>query len=297
MGLGPNRPDFHQPVSGACSSISTLTIYSGTVSDFVVDGSAVYFLDSGSGTVSSLPKTGGAATTLASGLGSPRHIAQDSSFLYWTNYLGGSVMRLPKSGGTPTVIASAAQPTQLQVDDCNVYWYNSLDYTVRKREKSGGGATTTLYTMAAPMTTPFFEQNATSLFLKDVPCSYCEPTIIVLPKSGAPKWTITTTCGYAGAAWFHSTDLDGSLWVCGNTVYADGAVLWSDYPGFFGPAAGPIVQDGADLYFANFVGVRRIQRCANRWPALVVDVPAAQLALDATHVFFSDGKMVGRVLK
>ena len=61
-----------------------------------VDGTNVYWVDEGAGTVMSVPLAGGAPKTLASGQNKPWAIAVDATGIYWTNNGDGTVRVLAK---------------------------------------------------------------------------------------------------------------------------------------------------------------------------------------------------------
>jgi len=80
--------------------------------------------DPAGGSLRSMPKAGGAITTLASGLDGPEHIALDATHAYWTQ--NDQVMRVPLSGGTPEVVASGqVWPRFVAVDGTHAYWATS----------------------------------------------------------------------------------------------------------------------------------------------------------------------------
>lgn len=63
------------------------------------------------GTVRTMVKTGGAATSLATGLNTPQAIALNSSYVYVTESGNNRLVRIAKTGGTPTYLAVGATPT------------------------------------------------------------------------------------------------------------------------------------------------------------------------------------------
>src|SRR5665811_85041 len=78
-----------------------------------IDDTNVYWTDEGgaayTGSVLSVPKSGGAITTLASGQTGPLGIAVTGTDVYWSDHayaqFGAGVMKAPLGGGDPVVIA------------------------------------------------------------------------------------------------------------------------------------------------------------------------------------------------
>ena len=110
-------------------------------SKLVVDASSVYWLED-DGSVKKVPIAGGAVTALATGLLSPRDLAQDSTSLYFTDLQAGKVQRVAKSGGTVTTLASSlTSPFAIAVDSSNVYFVENGNSTLSKVAKTGGAVT------------------------------------------------------------------------------------------------------------------------------------------------------------
>jgi hypothetical protein len=104
---------------GAPTALKTFA--TGTPSDVVTDETNVYWTDlsAGGGSVFSMPLGGGTITTMASSLGSPHHLAVDSTNVYTADSTGGSVFEIPlgSSGVTPKVLVSGTNPIGVAADD------------------------------------------------------------------------------------------------------------------------------------------------------------------------------------
>ncbi len=108
---------------------ATVTVASGLpfLSDFVVDGTYVYFSEQDSGKISKAPIDGGAISTLAYGLGSSYNIlAVDNANLYWIDQL--HIGKVPVNGGNVTyivpggLVSDSYFPNSIAIDSASVYW-------------------------------------------------------------------------------------------------------------------------------------------------------------------------------
>jgi hypothetical protein len=124
------------PVGGGTVSNLVMDATSGSVNfDFLVDdASTVYWSDSGSGSVFSVPKVGGTKSMLATFVSGSAavQLALDGDNIYALSSY--QLARLPKAGGTPVVLASVSgggsdrylagpvDAVALAVDDAFVYW-------------------------------------------------------------------------------------------------------------------------------------------------------------------------------
>jgi len=125
------------PVAGGTPTVLVANAAGGSLDyDYIVDdATTVYWSDSGNQRVSSVPKAGGTAKTLAtfpSGSAAVQIVLDgDNIYALWPREL----VRFPKAGGTPVVLAAVSNPTAanaygglgnnaiaLAVDDSFVYW-------------------------------------------------------------------------------------------------------------------------------------------------------------------------------
>jgi hypothetical protein len=89
----------------------------------VSDDDRAYWVERKSGLVRSIPRTGGVATTLASGQKEAWALVRSGNWIYWTDREGGMVSRVPKTGGSVQVLASALKtPQGLDADGKSIYW-------------------------------------------------------------------------------------------------------------------------------------------------------------------------------
>jgi hypothetical protein len=116
-------PIMKTPIDGGPSSVLAM---GSIVFGVAVDATYVYWADVGSGNVWRVPKCGGPATTVATGLTSPNQIALDDKNLYVTTGLhepSGGIARVAKDGSAVTYLATGLQePFGIAVDDTSVYF-------------------------------------------------------------------------------------------------------------------------------------------------------------------------------
>jgi hypothetical protein len=115
------------PKSGGAPTVLVPTVHA---MNLAIDDQYLYWVqwnDSGSNSsVMRVPKTGGAASVVVSGLTAPSNLAVDASHVYFT--LGAipgatqAVMRVPKAGGAAEALYTGSATGALVVDTHSVYW-------------------------------------------------------------------------------------------------------------------------------------------------------------------------------
>jgi hypothetical protein len=123
----------------------------------VVNGN-VYWADYGSGSILTVPATGGTPVVLAAGQDGPTALTLHGSDLYWTNSGAslaendpvsryGSIAKMPLAGGPVTILVSKLKypAWSLTVNDTHIYWLSSgapyasnLDGAVMRASIEGG---------------------------------------------------------------------------------------------------------------------------------------------------------------
>ena len=135
-------------VAGLCVPMSSLWLATGLATgtntgpaDIAVDEQNVYWSNTADNSISTVPKAGGSAMTVATGQAGPARIALDGTHVYWSNQKGNTIMRAPKDGSAvPTLVATSAyEPNQIVVIGDYVYFG---DGDVERAPAAGGQSVT-----------------------------------------------------------------------------------------------------------------------------------------------------------
>jgi hypothetical protein len=123
-------------VSKTGTSLTNLATGYGSVWGVAVDASTGYFLSRGAKKLSSVSKSGGTVTDLASDL-NPTAIVLDSTHLYFTN--GGELVKIGKNGVGRTALASGYSSLfGLDIDDTHVFFSDIMGAVIVQAPKAGG---------------------------------------------------------------------------------------------------------------------------------------------------------------
>jgi DNA-binding beta-propeller fold protein YncE len=95
------------------------------------DGTAVYWANSGNGTINKLPLGGDTVSSLAIRQADPAGVAVDSRHIYWANQGNGTINEVPLAGGAvTTLVTGQGRPWGVAVDSSHIYWANQGNGTV-----------------------------------------------------------------------------------------------------------------------------------------------------------------------
>jgi hypothetical protein len=126
-GLGGTPGVYQLPITGGVPNLIWSTSAPTQPADITLDGANIYWTDTAGGSVYSMPLTGGAAQTLASGMSNPRTIARDSKNVYFTADTG--IFEVPIGGSSPTMLAPepvGSQSYAIAADDNDNLVYFSI---------------------------------------------------------------------------------------------------------------------------------------------------------------------------
>jgi len=92
------------------------------------------------------------ASIPSSGMSSPMYVAIDTKNIYWTDFTTGAVMATPLSGGAETTLATGIAPYGIATDGISVYWSDWGAGNIVRVTIDGGAITTLVSGQDNPLT-------------------------------------------------------------------------------------------------------------------------------------------------
>ena len=289
---------------GCTTGECKVTLATGSIVDFDVAGSTVYFIEADeagvSYTIASVPVTGGTPTTILSSLPySLSEITADSSSVYFTyqdSSQNGYVARATISGGTITTIASNQQvPSTIAVNATTVYWVNG----------TGDLGMSPIATPSPQTLTPMAAQAGTGLALgsTNVYWASANDGLVSAPLGGGQISTIFTGIVFGVAVdsshvYLANNATDNGFQTGSNAILK--APVGGGTPTTLVAAHGPmaVVADGSSVYWVDYSGTLMKVALNGNVVSTLVSAGVAHLggeygthalAVDSTSVYVATG--------
>ena len=253
---------------GTCTFPEILSTGRGTPGPIVVDDNRIYFVAASS--IFSMAKDGSDVVTLAASVVASS-IAVDATSLYY--YSSVSIDSIPLAGGLPTVLATVTSSAgALAVDATHVYWVASS--TVSKVPLAGGTPLT--------LTTGTVGTNTIALDAANVYFAYSS-TVYRTPLTGGSMTTLGSASGSVldiavdAAAVYYTASMVGKFAIDGSTSETLASATTPQR----------IAIDADNVYFFNGTSLSRVPKAGGDVTILAVDMYPWDLAVDATHVYWT----------
>jgi hypothetical protein len=264
-----------------------------------VNASHVYFTQREAGTVSRVPRAGGAVEVLAQAQTRPTSIALDQNNVYWFNdeFFTPTVQKFPLVGGDLPVQVASTSNTDLfclAVDASYVYWtQDGLEAAVIKAPLAGGA----LVTLApSGPNSRSLALDATSVYWANLTDNVVPGRVQKVPKAGGTIVTLasgydpTAIALYGGFVYFGDRNAIYKVSTSGGTVSTLSSTV----------GASTLAVDASGAYAAYAFGQASLVQLA---PSGMTHATLAKrerimsLAVDGNSVFWADGTSVNVTTK
>jgi hypothetical protein len=133
--------------------------------NIATDATYVYMADQNSGVIKSVQISNGSSASIVMSQSTPNLLRVNGTFLFWSNSGGMTIMRSQLTGASPIQVASTSAPaTGLAADAVNAYWTDSTAGTVNYAPIGGGGSTTPYVTQGVSTDPMRLVRDTKSLF-------------------------------------------------------------------------------------------------------------------------------------
>jgi hypothetical protein len=257
-----------------------------------------------SGTVNSVPKSGGPVTVLAQGEDAPGRLIADGSWIYWTEgaSLGlsegfGRIGRAPAAGGAAETVVSGVAADSPPISVTDDYVLIADKARIKRVPRAGGTVETVAKTLYR--TSDLVADQSYVYWLEDVPFS----TIKRAPVGGGAVTQLASSLLYNGPGGIIRLQGGALYWTAGPftilSVSASGGPLRVVASGL--PYMSDMITDATHVYWSeNDSGIFRRMPIAGGAPIPFGGGLGASyniLAVDETDLYWIDQRQVGKVRK
>jgi hypothetical protein len=295
--ISPPVPEGGSSVCGPPSTCPIATA-TATIDALAVDSTNVYFSDCSS--LWSVPKSGGVATAIASGLSgcAAGNLYVDETDVYVRQGpLTGAttIATVPKSGGAlATFVADPDGIFQFTIDATNIYWTTSLGAI--KKASLAGGSSATLTTKAQAGQE---RVEATGGY-------------VYLPQDGAIDRVTTTATAPMGLSSIAVDNAVNDFAVSDSAIYltAPGAQDSAGLVESVSLASGVVTElagarnrpqaiatDGANVYWSDFSGIQKVAISGGAPMSIATANTNGRLFVDNGFVYWANGIKIMRAAK
>lgn len=263
-------------------------------SGLAADTTTAYWSDLSTGTIKKAAVSGGAVTTLVSGLSTtaPNTMAVGWNYVFWTD-LSGAIKRVSIGGGTVTTLASGLNnPTNIAVGSMYVFWTEASG--ALKRVSYNGGTPTTLATGLGTSISSLAYDGGSWLYWADQSAG----TIKRVGTGGGIIATVKTGLNSPCCLVVDSTNVYVTERIAGGSIKkilaCDGTVTILA-TGLNSPCC--LVKDSSNVYWTEMGAVKKVSLNGGTVTTLASGLTNPYgIAINTTNVIWTDGSNGGSIV-